>query len=308
MEIVQYTPDLQTPLTLFYNRVTVDVPHCYPVKEEEFATALRGVTTGKADKKEGGLDSETAFVAMVKGAVQALIHVGIGQVGDNREVDIGVIRFFGYERGARRVGQAVLEKAEDYLKTYDISRIFTFSQDCRYRFYHFEHAYLSDALDQVQGLLGFNGYRRCEGEVFLDWKNYTVTPTPSSLAVTLSVDWKQGRGQFPNCTVRAFQDDKEVGECWSVSGGEFSSHPDAQNWLHTTWLGIEDEFQGQGLGRYLLEYELQEMYKVGYRHAAISTNWENYRAFLFYSNCGYQTVDWTYEFVKDLSEPPTQKW
>lgn len=308
MEIVQYTPDLQTSVTQFYNRLTADVPHCYAVKEEELATAIRGVTTGKADKKEGGLDSETAFVAMVNGAVQAFIHVGIGQIGNNREEDIGVIRFMGYDRGARHAGQTVLEKAEAYLKTFNVSKIFAFSQDCRYRFYHFEHAYLSDALDQVQALLGYNGYHRSEGEVFLDWENYSVTPVPSSLPVTLSIDWKDGRGQLPNCTVRAFQDDKEVGECWSVSGGEFSSHPDAQNWLHTTWLGIEDEFQGQGLGRYLLQYELQEMHKVGYRHAAISTAWDNHRAFLFYSNCGYRTVDWTYEFVKDLSETPTEKW
>lgn len=308
MEIVQYTPDLQTSVTQFYNRLTADVPHCYPVNEDEFATAIRGVTTGKANIKEGGLDSEAAFVAMVEGTVQAFIHVGIGQVGDNREVDIGVIRFMGYERGARSVGQAALEKAETYLKAFNVPKIFAFSQDCRYRFYHFEHAYLSDALDQVQGLLGYNGYHRSEGEVFLDWENYTVTPIPSSLPVTLSIDWQPGRGQLPNCTVRAFQNDEKVGECWSVSGGEFSSHPDAQNWLHTTWLGIEDEFQGQGLGRYLLQYELQEMHKVGYRHAAISTAWDNHRAFLFYSNCGYRTVDWTYEFVKNLSETPTQKW
>ena len=308
MEILQYTADMQTSVTQFYNHLTADVPHCYPVNEEEFATAISGVTTGKADKKEGGLDSETAFVAIVNGAVQAFIHVGIGQVGDNREVDIGVIRFLGYERGARHAGQALLEKAEAHLKTHNISKIYAFSQDCRYRFYHFGHSYLSDALDQVQALLGFNGYRRCEGEVFLDWENYTVTPTPSSLPVTLSIDWKEGRGQLPNCTVRAFQDDKEVGECWSVSGGEFSSHPDAQNWLHTTWLGIEDEFQGQGLGRYLLQYELQEMHKIGYRHAAISTAWDNHRAFLFYSNCGYRTVDWTYGYEKVLSEEPTHKW
>ena len=308
MEILQYTPDLQTPVTQFYNRLITNVPHCYPIKEEEFATAIRGVMTGKADKKEGGLDSETAFVAMANGAVQAYIHVGIGQVGDNREVDIGVIRFLGYERGARQVGQAVLEKAEAHLKTYNISRIYAFSQDCRYHFYHFEHAYLSDALDQVQALLGFNGYRRCEGEVFLDWENYTVAPTPSNLSVELSVDWEDGRGERPNCTVKAYQGDEQVGICESVCGGEFSSHPDAQDWLHTVWLGIEDEFQGQGLGRYLLEYELQEMHKVGYRHAAISTAWDNHRAFLFYSNCGYRVVDWTYEFVRNLSETPTQKW
>lgn len=308
MEILQYTPDMQAPVTQLYNRLTADVPHCYPVKEEEFAIAVRGVTTGKSDVKDGGLDSETAFVAMVNGAVQAFIHIGIGQIGDNREEDIGVIRFLGYERGARRVGQAVLEKAEDYLKTYDVSKIFAFSQDCVYRFYHFEHAYLSDALDQVQGLLGFNGYHRSSGEVFLDWEDYSVTPVPSSLPVTLSTDWKDGRGQLPNCTAHAHQDDEQVGICESLCGGEFSSHADAQNWLHTVWLGIEDDFQGQGLGRYLLQYALQEMKKIGYQHAAISTAWDNHRAFLFYSNCGYRTVDWTYEFVKNLSEAPTEKW
>ena len=308
MKIVQYTPDLQTPMTQFYNRLTADVPHCYPVTEAEFAVAMHRVTTDKADIKENGLDAETAFVVIVDGIIQAFIHIGISHIGENREEDVGIIRFFAYERGARRVGQAVLERAEAYLKTYNITRIFASPQDCRYRFYHFDHAYLSDALDQVQGLLGFNGYHRSAGEVFLDWEDYSVTPVPSTLPVKLSVEWKDGRGQLPNCTVHAHQNGEEVGICQSVCGGEFSSHPDAQDWLHTTWLGIEDDFQGQGLGRYLLQYALQEMKKIGYRHAAISTAWDNHRAFLFYSNCGYRTVDWTYEFVKDLSETPTQKW
>ena len=116
MEIVEYTPKLQGVLTDFYNRQTVNVPHCYPVKEEEFALAMVGVN-GKADIQEGGLDFETAFVAIENRAVQAFIHVGIGQVGDNRQIPVGVIRFLGYERGARRAGQAVLEKAEAYLES-----------------------------------------------------------------------------------------------------------------------------------------------------------------------------------------------
>ena len=308
MEILQYTPDIQTSVTQFYNRMTADVPHCYPVKEEEFADAMHRITADESELKEDGLDSETAFVAMTDGVPQAFIHVGISKAGENRKENLGVIRFFGYERGRRRVGQAILERAEDYLKTFNVSQISAFPQECRYRFYHFDHAYLSDALDQVQGLLGFNGYHRSEGEVFLDWEDYSVTPVPSGLPVTLSVKWEDGRGQLPNCTVLAHQDGKQVGICVSPCGGEFSSHADAQTWLHTTWLGIEDDFQGQGLGRYLLQYALQEMKKIGYRHAAISTAWDNYRAFLFYSNCGYRTVDWTYEFVKDLSETPTHKW
>ena len=192
MEIVQYTPKLQSVLTAFYNRLTVNVPHCYPVKEEEFALAMRGVN-GKADIQEGGLDFETVFVAIENRAVQAFIHIGIGQVGDNR----GVIRFLGYERGARRAGQAVLEKAEAYLEACNVAHIDAFSQDSRYRFYHFENAGLSDGLDHVQALLGFNGYQCCSGEVFLDWENYSVTPTPSSVPVTFSIDWEQGGGNVP---------------------------------------------------------------------------------------------------------------
>ena len=235
MEIVQYTPDSQTSVTQFFNHLTADVPHCYPVTAEEFAVAMHRVTADAADLKADGLDSETAFVGIVNGVIQAFIHVGISPAQEHRNENLGVIRFMGYERGARRVGQAVLGKAESYLKTFNISQISAFPQDCRYRFYHFEHAYLSDALDQVQGLLGFNGYRRSEGEVFLDWENYSVTPAPSSLPVTLSINWKEGRGQHPNCTVLAHQDGEQVGICESICGGEFSSHPDAQDWFHTVW-------------------------------------------------------------------------
>lgn len=302
MEILQFTPDLLTPLTKFYNRLTTDVPHCYPIKNEEFAHALCGVITGKADKTEGGLDSESAFVIVENSEILAFIHVGIGQIGDNREIDIGVIRFLGYMRGKRQAGQVALEKAEEYLKSYNVSQIWAFSSDCRYRFYHFEHACLSDTHDHVHALLGINGYRRSDGEIFLDWTNFNVIPEPSSLPVTLSVNWKHGKGQRPNCHVKAFLNDKKVGECDSVSGGEFSSHPNAQDWLHTEWLGINDDFQGQGLGKYLLQYTLHEMHKIGYRHAAISTNWENHRALLFYGNCGYKVVDRTYEYEKDLSD------
>lgn len=298
MNVVQYTPKLQNALTEFYNCQTINVPHCYPVTEEEFALAMRGIN-GKAEKNEGGLDFETAFVTIGNRTVQAFIHVGIGQVGDNREIPVGVIRFLGYERGARRAGQAALEKAEAYLEACNVAHIDAFSADCRYRFYHFENAGLSDGLDHVQALLGFNGYQYCSGEVFLDWENYSGTPVPSSAPVTFSIDWEQGRGQRPNCTVHAYLDDEEVGICESVSGGEFSSHPNAQDWLHTIGLDIKDLFQGQGIGRYLLQYSLQEMRKIGYCHATISTNWENYRAFLFYSNCGYRVVDWTYELEKN---------
>lgn len=305
MKIFQYTPDMQTPVTQFYNRLTADVPHCYPVKEEEFATAMHRVTVDQADLKDNGLDSEKAFVATIDGTVQAFIHIGVGHRWENKEETIGVIRFMGYERGARYAGQAVLEKAESHLKKFNVSRIVAFPSRFEYRFYHLEYANCSNALDQVHALLGFNGYYPCPRWVFFNWEDYDVIPMPSPIPVTLSVICRPGRGERQDCIVTAYKDDEEIGECCSISGGEFSSHTKAQDWFHTVWLGIEDEFQGQGLGRYLLQYSLREMKKIGYRHAAISTGWDDYRALLFYSNCGYRVVDRTYEFVKDLSETPT---
>ena len=302
MQIIQYTPNIIPTLTEFYNELTSEVPHCYPVKEEEFATAMKKVTTGEYHRDGEKHKSERVFISKSDDTINAFVHTTLSLKAVNEEEDVGFIRFLAYERGKRNAGQAVLEKAEEYFNTCNVSRIFAFSQNDRYRFFHFEHAYLSDALDHVQGLLGYNSYHRSDGEVFLDWENYEVTSMKAPIPITLNVEWKDGQGQRPNIHIDAYLDDKKVGECDTLSCGEFSSHPNAQDWLHTVWLGIEEEFQGQGLGSYLLNYTLQEMQNVGYRHAAISTNWENYRALLFYSNCGYKVVDWTYEYEKVLAD------
>ena len=302
MDIIQYTPDILSSLTLFYNQLTANVPHCYPVKEEEFDIMMHGVT-GQTDNADDVLDDESVLVAIQNGKVLAFIHVGHHRYGDDREVHEGVIRFLGYERGERQAAQTVLEKAEAYLKSFNVPEIIAFCSNARryrYDFYHFKFAKLSYTLDHIQALLGHNGYIPRYCQVFLDWDNYAVSPIPSSLPVTLSVDWKEGYGQRPNCTVRAHLNGEKVGACESVCGGEFSSHPNAQNWVYTEWLGVDYEYQGNGLGKYLLLYSLQEMQKVGYRHASLSTECNEYLPILLYTNCGYRVVDWTYDYVKDI--------
>ena len=51
---------------------------------------------------------------------------------------------------------------------------------------------------------------------------------------------------------------------------------------------------------YLRGRALVEMKKAGYRHAAISAGWDNYRAISFYSNYGYRVVDWAYGLQRGL--------
>ncbi len=302
MEIIQYSTDFLTPLTQFYNDFTLDVPHCYPVKEEDIVFATSGVTGKSKYYDADDIHSEMAFVAVHDGRILAFIHIGLSDDSENKDGKTAHILFFGYKVGKQQIGAAVLKKAEDYLQCEVVTKVYAFSKHYRYPCYHFAYAQLSDRLVHVEALLGYNGYRRIHGQAFFDWKNFNVTLTPPDIPISLSVELKEGHGKLPNCNITAHKNGEEVGVCWSLSGGTFSSHPDAQDWVYTDWLGVDDAYQGQGLGKYLLLYSLQEMQKVGYRHASLSTAWDNNSAFLLYGNCGYKVVDWTYAYSKRLEK------
>ena len=109
-----------------------------------------------------------------------------------------------------------------------------------------------------------------------------------------------GRAVLPKLSVKAFHDGKEIGQCKSESAGECCDAKEAQDWVFIAWLGINENDQKKGLGRYLLQRNLWEMSKIGYKNSVISTDWNNFRALLFYTNYGYKVVDTMHEFVKNI--------
>jgi GNAT superfamily N-acetyltransferase len=82
--------------------------------------------------------------------------------------------------------------------------------------------------------------------------------------------------------------------------GEFCRAGEAQDWLFIEGLQVIDAEQGKGWGRYLLQRNLWEMRKQGYKNTVVSTDIGNYRAQLLYMNYGYRIADTTFEFVKRL--------
>ena len=98
--------------------------------------------------------------------------------------------------------------------------------------------------------------------------------------------------------------DDVLGNCVLISGGMTSSHDEAQDFAFCDWIGVQEQWQGRGLGRHMLSTALCNARERGYRHGAISTYVENYRAFVFYSHHGYRVVDWTYEFERELNAQP----
>ena len=108
-----------------------------------------------------------------------------------------------------------------------------------------------------------------------------------------------GKGRLPDLRFKAYQAGEEVGECYSISARAFADREVLDECIFTMWLGINEPFQGRGLGHYLLSHSLVEARRLGYRHAAISTALTNHRALLFYSNFGYRAVDWTRQFRRE---------
>lgn len=285
-------------LTLAYNRTVQPIPHCYPIREKDFAAVLSPVFgEGQGHPR---LHSEAAFVASEGRAVTGFIHTAVGPVEMEGE-ERGSIRFFWYDRGRRATGQALLEAAETELRGRGMNRVEAVYSHDSYPFYSVASAYLTDHLEHVQALLKYNDYVVKEGEVILDWMDYEsdvpVCPLPDAV---ISLEWEEGKGERPNLKVRAHLGEQEIGECVTNSFGEFTSAEEAQDWVFVDWLGVDEQYQGAGLGRYLLQRNLQEMKGAGYRHASITTIRQNHRALLFYSNYGFQRVDWTYSYERDL--------
>lgn len=296
-----YTPDDLAGVHAEYSRLVVGrVPHNWPVSLEEFGAM---VDAPDLEREGARLTEQSVKIVGDDDGPAGFIHLGLQAPRDGVGPPVGVIRFLAYRRGERPVGNALLQAGESWLRERGASRSVTIPQPWRYPFYGFAHAFLSDHLDHVQALLRFRGYRKVGGEVFLDWPDMApVMPEPlPDLPCEVTVKEVAGAGRLPGVQLDTVRNDDGVGQCVLVSGGEFSRGDEAQAFAFCDWLGVQDEWQGRGLGRYLLLRALWEARERGYRHGAISTAFDNDRAFLFYTNHGFRVVDWTYEFERELS-------
>ncbi|MHC4718732.1 MAG: GNAT family N-acetyltransferase [Planctomycetota bacterium] len=285
-------------LTAAYNRAVQAVPHCYAVKAEDFAAAVGDAGPSCNDDKP--LNSLRALAAVEGGSVLGFIDGGV-RPGDEGHGDGGMVRMLWYEPGRRDVGQLLLEAAEDHLRARGVDAIDAFHQHYTYAFYYLDSAYLSDRLGHVAALLAFNDYRKCMGEVFLDWPDFDPpAPAATDVPAEVSVTRRETPGPMPAVLTKAYLDGKEIGECHIGRVGDYTEDERSRHWCFVNWLGVRGEHQGRGLGKHLLAAALVEARSVGYRHVGISTAWDNHRAFLFYANFGFAVSDWTYGWRREL--------
>jgi len=291
-----------------YNDQIVGVPHCDAVSPEEFEEGFAYQKTSFTDYSED-IHSERLIVCEENGDILGFSDVAIAETEfEGKKEQKGFIRFLTYKLGYRSAGQILLSESEKYLLGFGVKQIkayrLLFIRDhCGYRFYHLGYGMLSDKLGHIQGLFGMNGYKMSGGEIFMDQPAYHVDePILTDKSLDIAVEFQDGRAVLPKLKVKAFRDGKEIGQCGSESAGECIRAKEAQNWVFITGLHIQENDQAKGLGRYLLQRNLWETGKIGYKNTVISTDWNNFRALLFYTNYGYKVADTMHEFVKNTED------
>lgn len=302
VEIVPYEPEMAPALTALYNRGMLGVPHCYPAAVEVVSACLSG---GTEAQRKMPLQARQVLVALDGASVKGFVHLGIGRERHRDTEEKGILRFLWAGPGYRVAGRALLEAAEEVLRKRGMQQIAAFPQAHRYPFYHLPYAYLSDRLWHIGALLAMAGYQTTQGEVFLGWRDYpAIELTPTSMPTKVTVHWRGEEGKRPGVAVCADQGERRVGICCCAPLANWTDVPETQDWCFVDWVCVEEDVQGQGLGKHLLQRALVEMREAGFRHTAISTDWRNYQAALFYTNLGYQVLDWTHGYERDLASRP----
>jgi GNAT superfamily N-acetyltransferase len=146
------------------------------------------------------------------------------------------------------------------------------------------------------------GYVVAESEVFFAWEDFDPPSAPQpDLDVKVTAEWRAQVGTFgPGLLVHPKRGRKRLGECHIVDLGADPDRPELKGWCFCTMLDVDEPLQGKGLGKHLLSRGFSEMRARGFRHAGISTDWNNHRAYLFYTNFGFRFLDRTFGFRKEL--------
>jgi ribosomal protein S18 acetylase RimI-like enzyme len=257
------------------------------------------------------LRDQTVLVARDGADPVGFVHIAMGRGlegwSEDAALDVGCIRFVAHPPGRRDVGDTLLAEAQGRLREMGATRNHAFAKTMSYRFYQLGFGMLPLCAGHTTGLLGSNGYAVRRGEYFLGWRDFEpVSSAAPDTSVEVTVEQTDGGGDLPEIAVRARVGDTTIGVCeseYKPTGAGLTS-TDAQCVFYVEWLGVETDFRGRGWGKYLLTRALCEARSAGYRHAAITTDWRNYRALSLYANHGFSVASYAHDYVKVDPDPP----
>jgi len=302
MRLVPFEPSMAEAVAQCYNDIVRPAPYCAPVGADRFRDLKR--------LERAPLSEEALLAAQDEGGdLLGFVHLGVAAPATepwHLQGEPGILRFLSYQPGRRPVGEALLEAAEAWLRARGRSEVIAGHSHFMYPFYHLPFAHISERISHLPPLFGIEGYTVAESEVFFAWASFEApVPPKPHLDVEIAIEWRDKVDTFANGVVlNPKRGDKVMGECKIVRLGYEGWRPELRHWCFCTSLHLDESLRGKGLGKYLLALGLREARQRGLRHTLVSTDWDNYRAYLFYTNFGYQFLDRTFSYRKHLTPQP----
>jgi GNAT superfamily N-acetyltransferase len=294
MEIVRFEKGMGAGVARCYNELMAPVPLHRPVDEEKLAQPI--------PSQFQDCTGEQILVARATGEVVGFVHVGVSAKATHDwhiKGEPAVVRFLSYRPGERAVGVALLQVAEQWAREHERTAVVAGYGGYMYPFYPLPMGNISERISHLPPLFGMAGYEVAECEVFFEWRDFEP-PEVSAPEVELVCKTAPTQASGSKVSVAAMQGEEQVGEFSMVSLREDRWRPQLADWCTAGLLRVADRLQGRGIGKCLLARGLAEMREAGCRHAMISTDWDNWRAYLFYTNFGFTFLDRTFGFQKKL--------
>ena len=297
MEIVGFDSGMADAVARCYRDAAASAPFCAPVEGRWFTDLGR---LARHPVRE-----EVVLVAREGARIAGFVHAAVAAPATEQwhvAGEPGVVRFLAYRPGERAVGKALLEAAEAWLRGRGRAEIIAGHSAFMYPFYHLPFAHMSERMAHITALFGMAGYVPAESEVLFEWPEFDPPSVPRpGLDVEVRVERRDIDTLGPGVAVNALRKGREVAECLMVRLDSQKWRPELAGRCFCSSLHVDDAFQGKGLGKHLLSVGLGEMKRDGMRHALISTEWNNHRAYLFYANFGFRFLDRTFSFRKQLA-------
>ena len=298
MEICPLHPKDYDALFAYWNQLGKGIPYFFKVQQEKWIDCLL----------HDNLDGETLYqhsevlIAWEKENVLGFVqygqpHLGFGADGQTvLDPHIGNLRHLYFPAGRPEVGEALYAAAWQYLEEFEQV----------YAFYHIlgmscnaYHGKLSSRMPHVESLLLAKGFRIQHENIYyvLDSRIFDRGPQKSLHLHPSDIDNPHGKHRFVAIIKDPVKGNVEVGTA-ETRDLRFLTAGGTSEAVYLTWIGINEPYQGQGLGKLLIHSLADFFAEDGLVKMHSDTPRENTRAQGFYEKMGFIKKDVTRDYIK----------
>ncbi|MGB8984306.1 MAG: GNAT family N-acetyltransferase [Anaerolineales bacterium] len=292
MEVIKYQEDHFEALFSYWKKLGEQVPYFFPVSPEKWRECLLD------DKLENErlFPFQEVFVALEKGKVIGFIQYGQpafawdenGQLCCNPQ--IGVLRHFYFDEDRFDAAHLLFAAGESYMQQFEIRHAFyhIFGMSC-----NAHHGKLHHSLEHVDRFLRGNGYRVEHENVYYSLElTECDPPCQDGLQLVPKPIVEPGIRNYEICLRDNLIGTLQIRFLDELTGGATTDI------ACLTWIGIRQEFRGQGCGTRVLQRLAADLHGEHYRQLHLDTANTNRVAQHFYERFGFENRGITRCYIK----------